>query len=82
MVSTLSYFPVFYFYFRSFAQSHFGIRQLLQTTPPILLIKSAPYKAILLSPALIIPIYSAIALAVIKLSPVTIRIVMPAILHF
>lgn len=28
------------------------------------------------------PIYSAMALAVSKLSPVTIRIVMPAILHF
>ena len=30
----------------------------------------------------IIPISSAIALAVIRLSPVTIRIVIPAILHF
>lgn len=44
--------------------------------------KSAPYKAILSSPGLMIPIYSAIALAVIKLSPVTILIVIPAILHF
>lgn len=82
IVSTLNYFPVFYCYFKSLAHSHFGILQLLQTTPPILFIKSAPYKAMLSSPGFMIPISYAIAFAVIKLSPVTIRIVIPAILHF
>lgn len=82
IVSTLNYFPVFYCSFRSLAQSHLGILQLLQTTPPIFFIKSAPYRAMLPSPGFIIPISYAIAFAVIKLSPVTILIVIPAILHF
>lgn len=82
IVSTLNYFPVFYCYLRSLEHSHLGVLQLLQTTPPILFIKSAPYIAMLPSPGFIIPISSAIALAVIKLSPVTILIVIPAILHF
>lgn len=82
MVSTLKSLPVFSCYFESLAQSHFAVRHFLQTTPPISLIKSIPYITILLSPGWIIPISQAIALAVIKLSPVTIRIVIPAILHF
>lgn len=82
IVSTLNYLPVFSCYFESLAQSHLWVLQFLQTTPPISLINYAPYIAILPSPGKIIPIYSAIALAVIKLSPVTIRMVIPAILHF
>lgn len=82
MVSTLNYFPVFYCYLESLAQSHFGVLQFLQTTPPTNLIKSAPSMTTLPSPVCMIPIYSAIALAVMRLSPVTILIVIPAILHF
>lgn len=82
MVSTLNYFPVFYCYLESLAQSHLWVLQFLHTTPPINLINYDPYMAMLPSPGWMIPIYSAIALAVIKLSPVTIRIVIPAILHF
>lgn len=82
MVSTRSYLPVFYFYFRSLAQSHLAVLHSLHTTPPIFFINYEPYITTLPSPAWMIPIYYAIALAVIRLSPVTIRIVIPAILHF
>lgn len=82
IVSTRSYLPVFYCYFESLAQSHFWVLQFLQTTPPMSFMKSIPSMTTLPSSGWIIPIYSAIALAVIKLSPVTILIVIPAILHF
>lgn len=82
IVSTLSYFPVFSCSLESLAQSHFAVLQFLQTTPPISLIKSTPYITMLPSLGWIIPISSAIALAVIRLSPVTILMVIPAILHF
>lgn len=82
MVSTRSSFPVFYCSLVSRAQSHFWVLQFLQTTPPINLMKSTPYMTMLPSSGWMIPISSAMALAVIKLSPVTIRIVIPAILHF
>ena len=82
IVSTRNGLPVFYYSLLSLAQSHFGVLHFLQTTPPISLMKSIPYITILLSPGVTIPISSAIAFAVIKLSPVTILIVIPAILHF
>lgn len=82
IVSILSYFPVFSFSFKSRAQSHLATLHNLQTTPPIFLMKSAPSMTTLPSPGWIIPIYYAMALAVMRLSPVTIRMVMPAILHF
>lgn len=82
IVSTLSYFPVFSFSFKSRAQSHLGTLHSLQTTPPIFLMKSVPSMTTLPSPGWIMPISSAMALAVMRLSPVTMRMVMPAILHF
>lgn len=82
IVSTRNGLPVFYYSLLSLAQSHFAVWQLLHTTPPINFIKSVPYITKLPSSGDIIPIYYAIAFAVIKLSPVTILIVIPAILHF
>jgi len=79
IVSTLNY-----FYFSSasltvLAQSQVAVRQSLQTTPPISLIKSAPYiTSSSLSP-LRMPTSLAMALAVTMLSPVTILTLIPAV---
>ena len=82
IVSTLKGFFSASAVFRSRAQSHTAILHVLHTTPPMREIKSWPYITILSSFSLIIPTSLAIAFAVIRLSPVTILTVIPALWHF
>jgi hypothetical protein len=73
---------LFYASLRFIGQSHLIVLHFLQPTPPIFSIKSLPYITNdYVSFGDIIPIYYAMALAVIKLSPVTILTVIPALLH-
>jgi hypothetical protein len=67
----------------SVGQSHILVLQFMHTTPPTRLMKSSPFIAMesLLS-AEIIPHSIAIALAVNRLSPVTILTLTPANLHY
>lgn len=82
IVSTLASTPSYSAFFELIGQSHTAVRHFLQTTPPTSLLKSGPSIEIKSSPSLVSPIYFAIALAVIILSPVTILTVIPALLHF
>lgn len=85
MVSTRTSYSFIYLSsacFKFIGHGHLASLHFLQTTPPIFSIKSLPYiTKLVVSLWEIMPIYSAIALAVIKLSPVTIRTVIPAFLH-
>ena len=79
IVSTLNYFYFSSAYLTVLAQSQVAVRHVLQTTPPTILMKSAPYiTSSSLSP-LRIPTSFAIAFAVTILSPVTILTLIPAL---
>jgi hypothetical protein len=81
MVSTLSYLLLSSASLRSRAQSQAAVRHFLQTTPPMSLMKSTPSITKLPSPSFRIPTSLAMAVAVMRLSPVTIRTVIPALWH-
>jgi hypothetical protein len=63
----------------SVGQSHFSVLHFAQTIPPTNRENSGPYKAIPFVLILKRPIYFAIAVAVMILSPVTILTVIPAL---
>ena len=81
IVSTLSYFSNSLAYLRVLAQSQTAVLHFAQTTPPISFMKSEPYMTSSSPFPVKIPTSFAIALAVIKLSPVTIRTLIPALWH-
>lgn len=82
IVSTLTSFPVYYACFESRAHSQIAVLHFLQTTPPINLLKSMPSITKQSEFSVIMPTSFAIARAVMMLSPVTIRTVIPARWHF
>lgn len=82
MVSTRNYSPVLSLSFLSLAHLQTAVRHFLQITPPIRRMNSAPSRTSSFSSSLSRFISLAMAFAVIKLSPVTIRTFIPATLHF
>jgi len=79
MVSTLRGFFSASDCFKSRAHSHSLVLHNLQTTPPMSLINYVPSRAKPSASSFKIPTSLAIALAVIKLSPVTILTLIPAL---
>ena len=82
MVSTLSSVPSSSAFLLVVGQGQTKVLHLEQTTPPTNLLKSGPSMAMKSFPSSMMPTSLAIALAVMMLSPVTIRTVMPAPWHF
>lgn len=81
IVSTLNYLFSFEACSISVGQSHLAVLHFVHTTPPTNLENSGPSRAIAFLLFLKRPIYFAIAVAVMILSPVTILTVMPALWH-
>lgn len=81
IVSTLSSFSCYSASLTVLAQSQVRVRHFLHTTPPTNLMKSAPSMTNYSLSPVRIPTSLAIALAVIRLSPVTILTLIPALWH-